>query len=433
MYGLNSDFEKKNVAIYARVSTEHEAQLSALENQLDWYKPILAAKPDWTIVEQYIDEGITGTSAEKRPRFMQMIRDAKNKKFDMIITREVSRFARNTVDTLQYTRLLKEYGVEVYFLSDNIKTFDGDGELRLTIMATLAQDESRKTSIRVKAGQQTSMKNGVLYGNGNILGYDRVGKELIINKEQAETVRMIFDMYLSGMGCTKIAYELEQNGRPTSLGKEKWWPTCIMQVLKNSFYCGNIRYHKQFTPDFLKQKKIKNNGKLEYIDVKGNHTPIVTEEEFNKVQKIIKSRTKVINDKNGNVKRVGACKHKSAYGRLLVCKCGRKFSQITSNRKGRWPGVDYQCYSACNQGSKAERIKRGLSTENLCDSPYIPGWKLEMMAEKIFDRFIENSDTVVDTSYRILEEHIADQREVPDNSGVIEQKNVEYERLAKKK
>ena len=117
--GLNSDFQKRRVAIYARVSTEHEAQLSALENQMDWYKPILAARPEWSLVAQYVDEGITGTSAEKRPQFMKMIEDAKRKKFDMIITREVSRFARNTVDTLQFTRKLKEYGVEVFFINDN--------------------------------------------------------------------------------------------------------------------------------------------------------------------------------------------------------------------------------------------------------------------------------------------------------------------------
>lgn len=266
MYGLNSDFQKRDVAIYARVSTEHEAQLSALGNQLDWYKPILAARPDWTLTAQYIDEGITGTSAEKRPQFMKMVEDARQKKFNMIITREVSRFARNTVDTLQYTRLLKEYGVEVFFLNDNIKTFDGDGELRLTIMATLAQDESRKTSIRVKAGQETSMQNGVFYGNGNILGYDRVGKEMVINPEQAKTVRMIYDMYLSGMGVTTIQYELEKAGRLTALGKERWFASYISKMLRNSFYCGIITYHKEYTPDFLKQKKIKNYGDLEYED-----------------------------------------------------------------------------------------------------------------------------------------------------------------------
>ena len=262
MYGLNSDFQKRDVAIYARVSTEHEAQLSALGNQLDWYKPILAARPDWTLIAQYIDEGITGTSAEKRPHFMQMIEDARQRKFNMIITREVSRFARNTVDTLQYTRLLKEYGVEVFFINDNIKTFDGDGELRLTIMATLAQDESRKTSIRVKAGQQTSMQNGVFYGNGNILGYDRVGKEMVINPEQAKTVRMIYDMYLSGMGVTAIQYELEKAGRLTAMGNERWFASYIAKMLRNSFYCGIITYHKEYTPDFLKQKKIKNYGDL---------------------------------------------------------------------------------------------------------------------------------------------------------------------------
>ena len=208
MYGLSWELLKRRIAIYGRVSTEHEAQLSALENQLDWYKPILASRPEWTLVATYVDEGITGTSAEKRPQFQKMIKDAKKQKFDLIITREVSRFARNTVDTLQYTRELKACGVEVFFINDNIKTFDSDGELRLTIMATLAQDESRKTSIRVKSGQQTSMENGVFYGNGNILGYDRVGKKMVINPEQAKTVRMIYDMYLDGKGLTQIKYKL---------------------------------------------------------------------------------------------------------------------------------------------------------------------------------------------------------------------------------
>jgi len=200
MYGYNAVAVPKNVVIYARVSTEHEAQLSALENQLDWYKPLLEQHPEWTFVRSYVDEGITGTSAKKRPQFMQMLSDAKNGDFNLILTREVSRFARNTVDTLQYTRDLKKQGVEVFFINDNIRTFEGDGELQLTIMATLAQDESRKTSIRVKSGQQTSMENGVYYGNGNILGYNRVGKELVIDPVQAKTVRKIYDWYLDGMG-----------------------------------------------------------------------------------------------------------------------------------------------------------------------------------------------------------------------------------------
>ncbi len=236
---------------------------------------------------------------------MQMIHDAEYGEFDLIITREVSRFARNTVDTLQYTRSLKAKGVEAYFLNDNIKTFDGDGELRLTIMATLAQDESRKTSIRVKRGQQTSMNNGVLYGNGNILGYDRVGKEMVINPDQAKTVRMIFDWYLDGWGLRKMQFELEKQGRLTSQGKENWHCTVISHILQNSFYCGIITYHKEFTPDFLEQKKIKNMGDIEFTTVKGTHEPIITEEEFNKVQEMISSRRRTIKNNNHGQRQVG--------------------------------------------------------------------------------------------------------------------------------
>lgn len=159
--------------------------------------------PNWTVLDKYIDEGITGTQAKKRPAFMQMIEDAKQGDFDLIVTREVCRFARNTVDTLVMTRELKNYGVEVYFVEDNIWTMDGDGELRLTIMATLAQEESRKISERVRAGQKISRDNGVLYGSGNIIGYDRVNGTYVINEDQAETVRMIFDLYLEGLESAK--------------------------------------------------------------------------------------------------------------------------------------------------------------------------------------------------------------------------------------
>jgi len=381
----------------------------------------------------YIDEGITGTSAEKRPQFMKMVEDARQKKFNMIITREVSRFARNTVDTLQYTRLLKEYGVEVFFLNDNIKTFDGDGELRLTIMATLAQDESRKTSIRVKAGQETSMQNGVFYGNGNILGYDRVGKEMVINPEQATTVRMIYDMYLSGMGVTTIQYELEKAGRLTALGKEQWFASYISKMLRNSFYCGIITYHKEYTPDFLKQKKIKNYGDLEYVQVQGTHEPIVTVEEYEQVQKLMDAKSAVLKNHNKGKRRTGRMQHTTVYGRLMICQCGNKFNLRFHSRDGRTDGVDYQCYTSVNRGSVAKRLNKGISIEHSCESPYIQGWKLEMMAEQVFDRYIENADKVMDLSYAMLEKHIADQEELPDNTDVIRRKQGEIEKLMNKR
>lgn len=258
---------------------------------------------------------------------MQMLSDAKNGDFNLILTREVSRFARNTVDTLQYTRDLKRLGVEVFFINDNIRTFDGDGELRLTIMATLAQDESRKTSIRVKSGQQTSMENGVYYGNGNILGYNRVGKELVIDPEQAKTVRKIYGWYLDGMDVRQIQFELEKEGVLTAMGKTMWYESNISKILKNPFYAGILEYHKQFTPDFLEQKKINNFGEIDRLRVDGRHEPIVTLEEFNRVQEIMESkRLKNPANKTGH-KEKGKKPVSDVWCRLLVCSCGCTFNR----------------------------------------------------------------------------------------------------------
>lgn len=429
---LNSDFVKKRVVIYARVSTEHEAQISALENQVDWYKPILAARPEWTLVGQYIDEGITGTSAEKRPQFMKMIADAKQRKFDMIITREVSRFARNTVDTLQYTRELKSKGVEVFFINDNIKTFDGDGELRLTIMATLAQDESRKTSVRVKSGQQTSMNNGVLYGNGNILGYDRVGKELVINPEQAKTVRMIYDLYLDGNGLIRIKDELERRGRKTSAGKDKWFPTVISHVLQNSFYCGIITYHKEYTPDYLTQKKIKNYGEIEKTTVQGKHEPIITVEEFERVQKIMNSKRSKCKNLQSGRQTTGKRPRTTVWGKLLVCECGHKFNMRVWDRTDRVATTAYQCYNSVRTGSYESRKKRGLPLDGICQTPMIPEWRLQMMANYIFRKYLSEKDKVLALANSMLEAHIDDTEEKEDNTELLRQKQTEFEQINRK-
>lgn len=263
---------KRKVAIYARVSTEHEAQLSALENQVQYYDGILKQHHDWILYDRYIDEGVTGTSTNKRKNFMRMIEDAREGRFDLIVTREVSRFERNTVDALQETRKLKKIGVEVYFTEDNIWTFnDEDGELKLTIMATLAQNESKKTSQRVKAGQMISFQNGVIYGTGNILGYDKVGKDLIVNEEQAEIVRFIYSEYLNGKGTVSIADELTRREAKTSTGLTNWSAAYISRVLRNPFYSGTIVYRKSYIPDYLEQKPKMNYGEVEQVIVEGRH------------------------------------------------------------------------------------------------------------------------------------------------------------------
>lgn len=431
-YGYQAPKQRK-VAVYARVSTEHEAQLSALENQKDWYKPIIAQHPEWDIVRMYTDEGITGTSAQKRPQFMKMIEDAGDGEFDLILTREVARFARNTVDTLQYTRNLKAKGVEVFFINDNIKTFDGDGELRLTIMATLAQDESRKTSIRVKCGQQTSMDNGVFYGNGNILGYDRVGKDMVINPEQAKTVRMIYDWYLDGVGIRAIKFRLEQAGRLTATGKSNWHESNISKILQNSFYCGIITYHKEYTPDFLEQKKIRNFGEIELTKTRGTHEPIITEEEFERVQEMIAKRRKELpNTGAGKRRQIGEKQPGDVWTELLICECGHKFNRKVWHRVEDDVQYGYQCYSSIRTGTVTTRLRKGLPIDDVCKTPMIAGWKLQMMVKNIFREYLHNTAEVLALAEAMLEQHIDDEEPQTDNNRLIEQKQAEAEKLNKR-
>lgn len=432
MYDMMRDYQKRNVVIYARVSTEHEAQISALENQLDWYKPILANHPEWKLVGRYVDEGITGTSAAKRPQFMKMMKDAKSHKYNMILTREVSRFARNTVDTLQYTRMLHTLGVEVYFINDNIRTFDGDGELRLTIMATLAQDESRKTSVRVKAGIQTAMENGVVYGTGNILGYDRIDKEMVLNEEQAKTVRLIYDLYLAGNGLTKIRYELERRGLKTSMGKTKWNDSGISRILQNPFYCGIMQYHKYYTPDFLEQKRVRNRGELEPLFVRGKHTPIVSEKEFFAVQHLLNEKRYASRKSNEDSLLRGKKLVKTAWGRLLVCDCGKAMIRRVWDRRNGTIHYGYRCYDQANKGTTQQRKNHSLSTDGCCDTPYIPQWKLEMIAAYIFKNYISESDRVLTLANELLKKHFSERQEKEDHSELIAAKEKEIEKLKRK-
>ena len=420
------------VAVYARVSTEHEAQLSALENQVQYYENLMSLHPEWKLYQTYIDEGITGTSVKKRKNFLQMMNDAEQGKFDLIITREVSRFARNTVDTLQQTRLLRKWGVEVYFTEDNIWTMnDEDGELRLTIMATLAQNESKKTSMRVKAGQMISFKNGVAYGNGNILGYDRVGKEYVINPEQARTVRMIYDMYLDGMGTRKIQFELEKAGRLTATGLTRWDPANVSRVLNNPFYCGILVYRKQYVPDYLEQKKVNNFGSVDKIVVKGKHEPIVTEEEFYKVKELLESRSVKVENKGSR----GLYSSNDVWCKKLKCACGSNMSRRHWRKVKDIPQYAYQCYTQTRTGTIKTRMNKGLSIEGICESPMVPAWKLGAMADIIFQNFWKDRDGVLKIANEMLDKHFMDKRdesfekEIEDTKQKIEAQNKKFDIL----
>ncbi len=411
----------RKVAIYARVSTEHEAQLSALENQVQYYDDLIDRHPDWVLYRRYIDEGITGTSISKRKNFVRMMEDAKDGHFDLIVTREVSRFARNTVDTLQQTRLLKRMGIEVYFTEDGIWTMnDEDGELRLTIMATLAQNESKKTSMRVKAGQMVSFQNGVVYGTGNVLGYDKVGPEYVINEAQAKTVRKIFDMYLAGNGSQKIKKQLEKDGDLTAMGKSLWHYATISHILKNRLYCGELEYRKEYVPDYLEQKRAKNNGELERIIVEGKHQPIVTKEEFEKVQKLIEEKRPQMEHFRKN----RGIHSDDLWRRKLRCQCGHAFAKTRWHSKSRdFTTYTYKCYDQTRTGTVAARLKNGLSIENVCRSPLVQDWKMYTMAQKVLHAVFDDPEGTLLNAAAVLGCGIAgvEQSEVLRDKEIIEE------------
>ena len=394
---------QRSVVFYGRVSTEHEAQLAALENQMQWYEDQAKYHPNWMVLKSYIDRGITGTQAKKRPAFMEMLNDAKYHKFDLIVTREVCRFARNTVDTLVITRQLKEIGIEVYFVEDNIWTMDNDGELRLTIMATLAQEESRKTSERVRAGQKISRDNGVLYGNGNILGYDRLGDTYVINEDQAETVRIIYDLYLKGNGFNKIVNELVRLKRKDSSGLVRWDSTKVSRILHNATYKGYQGYYKSYKNNHLDQKTIINRDEDTYLYVKGRFTPIISEEVWDKCKTLRESKLTLRKTQEGKLERTGTRTSEDIWAKRLICRCGHRM------RKDRWhvnkTGLTYgyKCYNVLNNGSKQTRIDAGLDADKYCDMGTIADWKFDLMLRELLKALNLNNDDLIKKAYNQFE------------------------------
>lgn len=257
---------RRRTAGYARVSTDADEQFTSYEAQVDYYTRYINSHADWEFVKVYTDEGISGTDTKHRDGFNEMITDALAGKIDLIVTKSVSRFARNTVDSLTTIRKLKEKGVEVYFEKENIWTFDSKGELLLTIMSSLAQEESRSISENVTWGKRKSASDGKVYvAYSRFLGYDKGEHkcEMVINPEQAELVKRIYRDFMSGKTAFTIATELTEEGIPTPGGKTQWRPSTVNSILSNEKYKGCARLQKTYTVDFLsktQKKKTKCSG-----------------------------------------------------------------------------------------------------------------------------------------------------------------------------
>lgn len=286
--------KKRRVAGYARVSTDHEDQATSYEAQVDYYTNYIKGRDDWEFAGIYTDEGISATNTKRREGFRTMIADALAGKIDLIVTKSVSRFARNTVDSLTTVRQLKDAGIEVYFEKENIWTLDSKGELLITIMSSLAQEESRSISENVTWGQRKRMADGkVSFAYSRFLGLekDKETGKIVVNPEQAETVRLIFRMFLDGMSPHSIAKELTSRGIKSPGGKDKWNQQTIRRMLSNEKYKGDALLQKEFTVDFLEKKMKKNEGEVPQYYVEGNHEAIISPAVFDLVQVELAKRT----------------------------------------------------------------------------------------------------------------------------------------------
>ena len=334
---------RKKVAAYCRVSTDSEDQANSFESQQKFFRRYIENNPEWTLYEVFADEGISGTSTKKRKEFNRMIECARNGDFDLIITKEISRFARNTLDSIYFTRELKNYGVGVIFLNDNINTLDGDAELRLSIMSSLAQEESRRTSQRVKWGQKQRMADGVVFGR-SMLGYDVENGKITINEEGAETVRLIFHKFVDEeKGCATIARELREEGIRPMRSKE-WSNTAILRALRNEKYCGDLVQQKTFTPDYLSHEKKYNRGEEEFIIIKDHHEPIVSCEIFEAANKILDART---------LSPEAKAAHSNRYpfsGKIICGKCGSTYSARYKKKNGVVVYKAWNCMEAHKNG-----------------------------------------------------------------------------------
>lgn len=277
---------KRRVAGYARVSTDSEEQLTSYEAQVDYYTQYIKANPDWQFVDVYTDEGISATNTKRRDGFNRMVQDALDGKIDLIVTKSVSRFARNTVDSLTTVRKLKEKGVEVYFQKENIYTLDSKGELLITIMSSLAQEESRSISENVTWGQWKRFADGkVTMPYRHFLGY-RKGSDGLpeIVPEEAALVQRIYRLFMQGKTPHAIGKILTAEGIPTPAGKEKWQSSTIESILQNEKYRGDARLQKKFTVDFLQKKMKINEGEVPQYYVENSHPAIIEPEEWDLVQ-----------------------------------------------------------------------------------------------------------------------------------------------------
>lgn len=372
-----TSIEKRKVAAYARVSTDSEEQLTSYEAQIDYYTKYINRNPEWQFVKVYTDEGISATNTKRRDGFNEMVADALAGKIDLIVTKSVSRFARNTVDSLTTVRELKANGVEVYFEKENIYTFDGKGELLITIMSSLAQEESRSISENVTWGQRKRFADGkVTMPFKHFLGYDR-GEDgaPIINEKEAEVVRLIYKLFLHGKTAVGICRHLEGLGIPTPSGKTKWRQSTVLSILQNEKYKGDALLQKKFTVDFLTKRQKINEGEIPQYYVEGSHPAIINPNEFDMVQAEIIRRQSLGRSYSGT----------SIFASKLICgDCGGFYGKKVWHSNDPYRREIWRCNNKFNGESK-------------CGTPTLDTDTIKQLFLKAYNQLMKNRQQLIES------------------------------------
>ena len=344
--------ERLRVAAYCRVSTDDEDQIKSYNSMVRYYTDLIQNNKEWIFAGVYADKAITGTKTDKRDEFQRLIQDCMDGKIDMVIAKSLPRFARNTLDTLRYVRLLREKNVAIYFEVEKINTLV-DGEFLMTILSSVAQQEVENTSAYVKKGLKMKMKRGELVGFSRCFGYDRDKEtgELKIVESEAETVRHIFDRYLQGAGGTVIARELNEEGILT-YNHCQWTCSIILNIIKNEKYMGDMLQGKTYTVDPISKRRLPNNGEEDKFYVEGHHEPIVSRKVFDKAQELRISRN-VKRAKTSTESNRVRIRRQYAFSCMLQCYfCGSNLSKRTWHSSSKYSKVIWQCVKSAKKGKR---------------------------------------------------------------------------------
>jgi len=383
--GPSVETPKLRVAAYCRVSTDSDEQAGSYEAQVEHYTEYISSHPDWELAGIYADDGISGTNTKKREEFNRMIDDCMAGKIDRVITKSISRFARNTIDCLRFVRKLREKNIAIIFEKENINTLEASGELLLTIMASLAQQESASISQNVKMGLQFRYQEGKVQVNHNhFLGYTKdENGQLIIKEDEAVVVRRIFREYLDGYSLRDIADGLERDGIRTGGKKLKWHLSTILTMLQNEKYMGDALLQKTVTTDFIEKIRIKNDGTVPQYYVRDSQEAIIPRDIFSKVQEEILRRTNIFSGEDKTKRRLYSSKY--ALSSICICpKCGDIYRRTNYNVRGK-KSVVWRCCTRMSEGP------------SVCDAPTVKETELQEATVKAINLMLRCSPSVKET------------------------------------